>query len=49
MELDGGGPIVIVAGLHVGCYELVGTERIRRSTDLAGWRFLTELKRELKG
>ncbi len=33
MELDGGGPIVIVGGLHVGCYELVGTGRIRMIVD----------------
>ena len=36
MELDGGGPIVIVGGLHVGCYELVGTDRIRKISDLKG-------------
>jgi NitT/TauT family transport system substrate-binding protein len=36
MELDGGGPIVIVSGLHVGCYELVGTDRIRKISDLKG-------------
>jgi NitT/TauT family transport system substrate-binding protein len=36
MELDGGGPIVIVGGLHVGCYELVGTDRIRKISDLMG-------------
>jgi NitT/TauT family transport system substrate-binding protein len=36
MELDGGGPIVIVAGLHVGCYELVGSDRVRRIPDLMG-------------
>ena len=36
MELDGGGPIVIVAGLHVGCYELMGSDRVRRIPDLAG-------------
>ncbi|MGH7355071.1 MAG: ABC transporter substrate-binding protein [Candidatus Rokuibacteriota bacterium] len=36
MELDGGGSIVIVAGLHLGCYELVGTPRIRKISDLMG-------------
>ncbi len=36
MELDAGGPIVIVAGLHVGCYELVGSDRVRKISDLMG-------------
>ena len=36
MEIDGGGPIVIVGGLHLGCYELVGTDRIRKISDLMG-------------
>jgi NitT/TauT family transport system substrate-binding protein len=36
MELDGGGSVVIVSGLHVGCYELVGTDRIRKISDLKG-------------
>ena len=36
MEVDGGGPVVIVGGLHVGCYELVGTDRIRKISDLRG-------------
>jgi len=38
MELDAGGPIVIVAGLHVGCYELVGGDRVRKISDLRGKR-----------
>ena len=36
MELDTGGSIVIVAGLHVGCYELVGSDRVRKISDLMG-------------
>ena len=36
MELDAGGQIVVIGGLHVGCYELVGGSRIRRIPDLAG-------------
>jgi NitT/TauT family transport system substrate-binding protein len=36
MELDRGGPVVVVAGLHVGCYELVGSDRVRRIPDLMG-------------
>ena len=34
LELDGGGPAVVVAGLHVGCYELFGSDRVRRIPDL---------------
>jgi len=36
MELDRGGAVVVVAGLHVGCYELVGSARVRRIPDLMG-------------
>ena len=36
IELDGGAPLVVLAGIHVGCYELVGTERVRRIPDLKG-------------
>ena len=36
MEQDGGAPLVALAGIHVGCYELVGTDRIRRISDLKG-------------
>jgi len=36
IELDAGAPLVILAGIHVGCYELVGTDRIRRIPDLKG-------------
>jgi NitT/TauT family transport system substrate-binding protein len=36
IELDAGAPLVILAGIHVGCYELVGTNRVRRISDLKG-------------
>jgi NitT/TauT family transport system substrate-binding protein len=36
IAVDGGAPLVAVAGLHVGCYELVGTDRVRRIPDLKG-------------
>lgn len=36
IELDGGAPLVALAGIHVGCYELVGTDRVRRIPDLKG-------------
>ena len=36
VALDAGAPIVLLAGVHVGCFELVATERVRRITDLKG-------------
>ena len=35
-SLDGGQPIVVLAGVHGGCYELFGNERIRAIRDLKG-------------
>src|SRR5499427_9394064 len=35
-RIDAGGPVVALAGLHVGCYELFGTERIHSVSDLKG-------------
>jgi NitT/TauT family transport system substrate-binding protein len=34
--LDAGDPIVILAGLHIGCFELFGSQRIRSIRDLKG-------------
>ena len=36
IALDAGAPIVILAGVHVGCFELFGTDRIRTIKDLKG-------------
>jgi len=36
IRIDAGDPIVILAGVHVGCYELFGTDRIRSVSDLKG-------------
>jgi NitT/TauT family transport system substrate-binding protein len=36
IELDAGQPIVLLAGEHVGCFELFGTERVRAVHDLKG-------------
>jgi NitT/TauT family transport system substrate-binding protein len=36
MEVDAGAPIVLLAGIHIGCYELFGTERVRSIRDLKG-------------
>jgi len=35
-ELDGGRPIVVLAGIHGGCYELFGNEHVRAIRDLKG-------------
>ncbi len=36
IEVDAGSPIVILGGVHVGCYELFGTDRIRNIRDVKG-------------
>src|SRR5262245_16564688 len=36
MRLDQSAPLVLLAGLHVGCFELFGTERVRAIRDLKG-------------
>ena len=36
MRLDQGDPVVFLAGVHVGCFEVIATERVRRITDLKG-------------
>ena len=36
MRIDAGDPLVLLSGVHVGCYELIGTERIRSVRDLKG-------------
>ncbi len=36
LPLDAGDPIIVLAGVHVGCYELFGTGRVRAIRDLKG-------------
>jgi NitT/TauT family transport system substrate-binding protein len=36
MQVDAGKPIVVLAGIQPGCFELFGTERIRSVRDLKG-------------
>jgi NitT/TauT family transport system substrate-binding protein len=36
IQIDAGEPIVFLAGVHVGCFELFGTERVRAIRDLKG-------------
>lgn len=38
LRLDAGQPVAILAGVHVGCYELFGSERVRAVRDLKGKR-----------
>jgi NitT/TauT family transport system substrate-binding protein len=38
LQLDTGEPIVILAGVHVGCFEVFGTDRVRTIRDLKGKR-----------
>ena len=35
-RIDAGDPIVVLAGIHIGCFELFGTERVRSIRDLKG-------------
>jgi NitT/TauT family transport system substrate-binding protein len=36
VQADAGTPIVLLGGVHVGCYEVFGTERVRAIRDLKG-------------
>ncbi len=36
IQVDAGEPIVLLAGVHIGCYELFGTDRVRAIRDLKG-------------
>ena len=36
IQVDAGLPIVLLGGVHVGCYELFGTDRVRAVRDLKG-------------
>jgi NitT/TauT family transport system substrate-binding protein len=36
IRVDAGEPVVLLAGMHAGCYELFGTERVRSIRDLRG-------------
>jgi NitT/TauT family transport system substrate-binding protein len=36
LRIDAGDPIVVLAGIHPGCFELFGTKRIRSIHDLKG-------------
>jgi NitT/TauT family transport system substrate-binding protein len=36
IQIDTGAPIILLGGVHVGCFELFGTERVRTIRDLKG-------------
>ncbi len=36
IRLDQGDPVVFLAGVHVGCFEVIATERVKRITDIKG-------------
>src|SRR5436190_19894441 len=36
IRLDQGDPVVFLAGVHVGCFEVIATERVKRIRDLKG-------------
>ena len=36
MQVDAGHPLVLLAGVHVGCFELFGTDRVHTISDLKG-------------
>jgi NitT/TauT family transport system substrate-binding protein len=38
IQLDAGDPVVVLGGVHVGCYELFVTDRVRAIRDLKGKR-----------
>lgn len=36
LQIDGGQPVTVLAGVHPGCFELFGTDRVRSLRDLKG-------------
>jgi NitT/TauT family transport system substrate-binding protein len=46
VNLEAGQPIVMVGGLHAGCYELFGTTRVRTIRDLKGKKVAVTLLRD---
>jgi NitT/TauT family transport system substrate-binding protein len=36
MQIDASNPVVLLAGVHIGCYELFGTDRVSAIRDLKG-------------
>ena len=38
VRMAAGDPLVVLAGIHIGCFELFGTDRVRSISDLKGAR-----------
>jgi NitT/TauT family transport system substrate-binding protein len=38
LQIDAGDPVIVLAGIHPGCFELFGSERVRSLKDLKGKR-----------
>jgi NitT/TauT family transport system substrate-binding protein len=36
VRISTGDPLVVLAGIHIGCFELFGTDRVRSISDLKG-------------
>jgi NitT/TauT family transport system substrate-binding protein len=47
LRIDAGEPLVFLAGVHVGCAEVFGTERVRTVSDLKGKRVGIEAHRDV--
>jgi len=46
LNLEAGEPLVVLGGLHAGCYELFGTDRVRTIRDLKGKKVAVTLLRD---
>jgi NitT/TauT family transport system substrate-binding protein len=46
LNLEAGQPIIVFGGLHAGCYELFGTERVRTIRDLKGKKVAVTVLRD---
>jgi NitT/TauT family transport system substrate-binding protein len=46
VNLEAGQPLLVLAGLHAGCYELFGTARVRTIRDLKGKKVAVTLLRD---
>jgi NitT/TauT family transport system substrate-binding protein len=47
LNLEAGEPLVVLGGLHAGCYELFGTDRVRTIRDLKGKKVaVTDLRND---
>ena len=45
VQIDAGAPVVVLAGSHIGCVELVGGPRVRSARDLRGKKVAMQMPR----